>query len=252
MEPLDGARRINQALGVIIGVLAMLPGIYFLLRGFGMIRSRLHPLGWTDHWEILVGATLCGAGAGFAVAALDLSRRARRATGHAIWACLAMVYTWTVTIIGFDQLAYTSMGPMTGIQFWRALVVAFDLYVALSILDNVLEELRRAPAKRNKLAYAAGCIALAFTLELSGGVAKVYAKLGLRMPGPAATIGLLRSNSLAAHFAVPELPLEDFAGTWFGARKGLPGFPGWGAGWISRVDVSIASLEEARVHLWRS
>jgi hypothetical protein len=236
--------------GAIFGAVLALPGMWFLLKGLSVIRSSGRPEWWTDAPEVMLGATLFGAGCWLMLKTLGLGERATRATGHAIWACLAMVYTWGITITGFDALMFTSMGPMSGVRFWRALVVAFDLYVALSIFENVLDELGNAPAAtRNRFAYAVGCIAVAFTLELSGGMAKVYAKLGLRLPGPAATIGLLQSNHF--HPAVPDLPLEEFAGDWVGVfQKKMPGSFGHGPGAITRVQVSVAN-GQAFMHLWR-
>lgn len=249
-EPLYDAEGGSPIPGVFFGALVFLIGMFFTAKGFSVIRTAGRPAWWTDPGEIMLGATLLAAGAWCVLFALDLTRRTSRVIGHAIWVCLATVLTWQAFTSGFEGLAYTSMGPVSGVQFWRALVVAFDLYVVLSLADSVRAELSIAPGvKRSRLAIAAGCIALTFTLELSGALPKVYAKLGLKLPGPAATIGLLQSNHV--HPEVPDLRLEEFAGDWIGVfQKRMPGSFGHGPGAITRVRVSIAN-GEPQMQFWR-
>jgi hypothetical protein len=250
-QPLYDAREGSPIAGVLFGAVVCVIGAYLTAKGFSVIRTPGRPAWWTDPGEIMLGATILAAGAGCVVFALDLTRRRTRVLMHAIWVCLATVLTWQVFATGFEVLAYSSIGPVSGTQFWRALVVAFDLYVLLSLAVTVRGELRSAPeVKRRKLAIAAGCIALAFTLELSGALPKVYAMFGLKVPGPAASIGLLTSHHV--HPEVPDLRLADFAGDWIGVfQKRMPGSFGHGAGAIARVQVSVAN-GEARMQLWRS
>src|SRR5262245_27295830 len=173
---------------------------------------------------------------------------------HAVSIGLAFLISWGVyqyTEESFTQ--YEHFGWISGIDLMRVLAVAFDIYVAGSFVNGLLDALAR-PLKEHhhRFAFAVGCITLAFALHYTGTLAKAYAALGLQAPGAVASVGVLRSARLwdeARH-----LPLDEFAGDWYGIfhrHRRNPSPPVAGLGAVSRLHVSVAN-GAARVQLWRA
>jgi len=171
---------------------------------------------------------------------------------HAVSIGLALAVSWAVYMFTEESLVqYRHFGWISGIDLMRVLAVAFDIYVAGSFVNGLLDALAR-PLKENhhRFAFAVGCIALAFALHYTGTLAKAYAALGLKPPGAPASVGSLRAYRVQDQ--APELPLEAFAGDWYGvSHKRMPNSPLAGPGSISRLYVSVEN-GEARVHIWRS
>src|SRR6185369_3298859 len=128
---------------------------------------------------------------------------------------LSLLFTWAVTKVTGGLFSNQYFGFISGIDLGRVILVSLDLYFAGSALNSLLDQVKRPISEtHHRLAFAAGCVAVAFTLHYTGTLAKTYAMLGLAPPGPAASIGMPRSHQL--HAEVPNLPLEAFAGDWFG------------------------------------
>ena len=169
---------------------------------------------------------------------------------HGLLLGVCLIFTWLVSTFTSEWMSYEHYGVISGIDLGRVILVSLDLYFAGSTVNSLLDRIKRPITEtHHRMRFAAACVVAAFALHYTGTLTKVYAALGLRAPGPIASIGMLKSNPL--YDQAPNLPLEAFAGDWHGIRKGLPPFAGWGAGWISRARVSVVN-GEARVQIWRS
>jgi hypothetical protein len=151
---------------------------------------------------------------------------------HLTIACIVLPLNYWLFMTGIGWLR--SVGGTRGPELVRVAVVAVDLYLVYWIIATLLR------LEGRRLIGLAGCAALAITFEFSGVIDRVGYSSRLLPPIASGALEARRAEA-----ADPELPLQDYAGTWI-AQTRTPS----GAAWITRVALRIDAGKPSAT-LWR-
>jgi hypothetical protein len=236
----------NAASGVASGIGGMLVGAAMIAWALGWIGSSD---GAPQDLLVAAGGVFV-AGVGYLTVAVSLQwgEAVLRAGWRATLILIVFIYNWLVFTASLEVAKAVSIGPMRSEDLARVTCVALDIYVVLALCRDLVRQLAgRTGGRRHRLVYAGLAIAAALALHFTGALLPLYARLGVALPGPAATVGKL--VVWPQKRSAPALPLESYVGAWYSGHKGVPGGR-FGSSWLARIEVSVAG-GTATARIWR-
>ena len=156
--------------------------------------------------------------------------------GGFVLLCMALALNYWVFLAGLDWLK--SVGGAWGPRLMRIAVVAFDLYFVVKIAAALLKvEL----AGLGRFAGLVGCALLATGLHATGVLDRIGFSSRLLPPISSGALEAYRREARD-----PEVPLQDYAGTWV-----VEAGPRYGAAWVKRIAIRF-DAGKPRATLWRA
>src|SRR6185436_2411617 len=123
----------------------------------------------------------------------------RRARDKAVWQWvflgLSVALTWYINTITNETLYREFFGPVSGLKVGLALCGALDLFFLGTAVNSLLSEARQPlRGAHHKFIFALVSLSVATFLAFSGLLQRTYSAVGLKAPGPVASIGMLQTS----------------------------------------------------------